>query len=912
MGKKNFTNLAETYMYRKSSDKVNFYKYYKNDENSIDDPIFTGFTFDIDELHSPLFFTGESDEYITAETLRSSGGNNTSLADVIENRLTRIYKYNVAGAPDTYEINTLSAKDLISTMENTAGYGLQDKFYIDNVLYGATDYIYMVDKVTTGMYSDDIGAGKVGNGTPDSSVYDTYAEALDEAVASAYPDLENGYVDEEVGLAAVSNRQEQLNTELDKPAVQNEHAANLNAYNTLEEQYNDAFKGEDGVSLDDMEKNLKEKESKSNEEWNEALSKLGDIQEKARKNLERLRSFSGDEANNTEIEQNYLDFGEFFGNSGTISCSTIDIKTTTTEQNQNYEKWKNDVTDEEYTTSSDKFNKIWEILNAQLCGYDVKDGVKEEISNLKSQVKAKQIQLYGTDDNGNPCTQFNPSENSLLGRKNAAENTLNNDKYSQLSNEIQTLDGTRENIKDTLEYKKITENMTVTRKLLPELPTIDIDNATDEQIAAYQMETAKIRNTRQKYEVPQTVYDMLGFISGMKKLTREYPYVMQQVTGLDEAYKKYFNTKEPYQGSGDDKITISCYESLDLRVSSMFNKYFNAVYDHQYKRERVPVNLRRFECSIFVHDIRNFRHSLGLTKKFKEYKYGDNAISKIVEIALNYFSAVEFKFYDCEIVPEETGSIFDNVSDETGGEMKKTNFTFTYGNCVINFLPFADLQKYYQKNYTVIRENLDIPGMKDVEARLQGKAVTQSELSDKQKTPTPIYTSKDLGTTYPDDYELYRQYKEEMSSADSGDFRRWFDKSPLGNVTNNDYRDYIRHDSSVAVDDFYKTSIVNNFAMNSVVNKNKELTQMDDALRKIIVGISASTGIPAKGVADALNIGDIYEYINKNEMTALPALKEIGNVMNSKVVDVKTMEYIGKVIRTDPEELDIIKDLGKV
>ena len=34
-------------------------------------------------------------------------------------------------------------------------------------------------------------------------------------------------------------------------------------------------------------------------------------------------------------------------------------------------------------------------------------------------------------------------------------------------------------------------------------------------------------------------------------------------------------------------------------------------------------------------------------------------VEDIVNFAINYVSAIEFKFYDCEVVPEETGNIFD-------------------------------------------------------------------------------------------------------------------------------------------------------------------------------------------------------------------------------------------------------------
>jgi hypothetical protein len=114
----------------------------------------------------------------------------------------------------------------------------------------------------------------------------------------------------------------------------------------------------------------------------------------------------------------------------------------------------------------------------------------------------------------------------------------------------------------------------------------------------------------------------------------------------------------------------------------MFNRYFNAVYDRQYRRERVPVNLRRFNCSVYVHDVRNF------VSKMRQI---DN---RILELTDMYYSVIEFKFYDCEIVPEETGNIFNDISNEAPSEMKKTNFTFTYGNCVVNFIPNKRIASY--------------------------------------------------------------------------------------------------------------------------------------------------------------------------------------------------------------------------
>jgi hypothetical protein len=185
----------------------------------------------------------------------------------------------------------------------------------------------------------------------------------------------------------------------------------------------------------------------------------------------------------------------------------------------------------------------------------------------------------------------------------------------------------------------------------------------------------------------QTVLDMLGFISGMKKMIMGFPYIIQGITGLDTAYNKHYGIKDPYLGSGEDKITLTCLESLDLRVSSMFNRYFNAVYDRQYRRERVPLNLRRFNCSVYVHDVRNFVSISRLNPDGSQ----KTSYNRLLELTDMYYSVIEFRFFDCEIVPEETGNIFDNISNEAPSEMKKTNFTFTYGNCVVNFVPQSEV-----------------------------------------------------------------------------------------------------------------------------------------------------------------------------------------------------------------------------
>lgn len=201
--------------------------------------------------------------------------------------------------------------------------------------------------------------------------------------------------------------------------------------------------------------------------------------------------------------------------------------------------------------------------------------------------------------------------------------------------------------------------------------------------------------------IPQSALNMVYFQNGFNEIITNHPYIFQTVEGLDAAYNKYFDvSKTPYMGSGEDKIKITCLESVDLKVSGLFNRYLNAAYDRQYRRERLPINMRRFNCSIIVHDIRNYMNLKTETGRLLYYilmKRGsgvadsfENEWSNLVERAIGHLSAVEFNFFDCEIDPEETGNIFTSVSNKEPDEVA-TTFSFKYGNCIVNYLTYSDL-----------------------------------------------------------------------------------------------------------------------------------------------------------------------------------------------------------------------------
>lgn len=983
-------------------DKTSIQKYYANSKNGIEDPIFTGFTFAIDTLHSPLFFIPDTYED-AAETLvfpsRISASDN-SLARKIEDNLKYINQFAITANPDTYEINTINVKDSFGSNNlRRPGYGLFDTFDIDNVKYGATDYIYMVDKVTDGIYANETGVSDIGNGTPTTSIYKQYSDILagvDPTTLATQNELNNkvspiknidiffnlnesdiradqesivatviktmndnpdcsvllgGYADAGTGNPSSNMKLSQERVETIERTLLNggisgsrirtmylgdtvqplsgpmnrvvrcvfdgdittestlelKIANEANSMITQKPTQGDATEGNEILKEHDK---LKKVATDAEEEFNKlyddpvyqkAIKKLDNINSIIELQMANMRldlddfkrnmksyqeKLNGDSSIKTdEIDATYSKFLNF--------CNYIETKKGNTNYDQQFEyitatvnkfiesdvdKFTSEINElpESRKTSYDEkkepyytsYNKIWAVLKTTLDNIKVSDDANKQIQEMKEKREKINNQLYGTHDDGRLGTEFDPAPNSILKKMNDAKENLNNDAYNTKTHTIHQLQDIRENLANINEYNKYQEGKVNSSRILPTIDNQREGESNDDYINRIEKE----KNSRQTYEVPQTVYDMIGFIQGMKSLTTEYPYVLQTVTGLDEAYKKYFEVKDPYMGSGDGKISINCLEFIDMRVTSMFNKYFNAIYDRKYRRERVPINLRRFQCSIFVHDIRNFSDTLRSSISDPE------DYSMITKIALNSLSTIEFKFFDCEIVPEETGSIFDNVTNLPNNDMRSTNFTFTYGNCVINFLPFEDLRRY-------------VFGLRDVN-EIKPETITNITINNNE------YNGR-YSITNPSGSDL------------AGNFRRWYDRSVLGNVNNNDYRDYIRRDSSVAVDDHFKTTIVNTFAMNSLVNKNKELTEMDDALRRIVVGISASTGIPTSKVTDALNIGFIDPILNERDKAA-PVVKDLGNVTNSKIINTDTTEYIGVVEGETNNSQDVVDDLGNI
>lgn len=762
----------------------------------LEDPLFTSFTFDIDYVTSPLFYTIGYSEY--------GYPNVEGLANNIEEALSGMYA-EYMGNDQGYDILPVFSASILDG--NKLGFGLQQNVYMDMPLYGATEYIYMVDKRNGGANQNDAGYDSNQFLESGSNPNTLNSFKLGASLNSIVNDS-----DKEWAKRKIEQNNEQIDvckSIMDDKEVRDEHEKNFielygvdaNSDGIPDGGLYNKLKNEDQYTITEIvEENGKKVEKqvvyteaqlmdKVNEfkklddefeyfkreivEWaNDTLSgfqKQGLAIYNGNKCVQKILSYDDLDAHDKHNEELKREFGSNYKSkylfedddsylmkfyklycevetydgskpadaynaytgkyypflySNQKDSFLVDATTgdgTNIRHTKIIEKFKDKLKyfdmlkenkDGTYSLDFSIFVYVMEAPEWAYSSYesylswydgdnyknhnfdnfiewtmgfkcDIESAFSEKFTSKKIEENKKSLDkydyaldqircnLYGTDEKGNPCTSANPSPDSPYGEFLAAKEKYENDDYSQAEKSLKLAESGVNQMTSMIGRDEYNQEIK--------------DENYNESV---NKDTQPLEASRSKSIVTaQTVLDMLGFINGMKKMTMQYPYIIQGVSGLDTAYNKHYGIKDPYLGSGDDKITLTCLESLDLRVSSMFNRYFNAVYDRQYRRERVPVNLRRFNCSIYVHDVRNFM------PKDRVDKNGEQIVTynRLLELTDMYYSVIEFRFFDCEIVPEETGNIFNDVSNESPSEMKKTNFTFTYGNCVVNFVPPSEV-----------------------------------------------------------------------------------------------------------------------------------------------------------------------------------------------------------------------------
>lgn len=209
------------------------------------------------------------------------------------------------------------------------------------------------------------------------------------------------------------------------------------------------------------------------------------------------------------------------------------------------------------------------------------------------------------------------------------------------------------------------------------------------------------------------------FKTHLKDITINYPWYFQTISGLGEILKRPAEGETIYLK--DKVLTIECLESIDHRMYYLANLYRHFAYDNTWMRNMLPDNKKKFDCVVYVYEIRDLSYIYGIVDKLHKdintssnvntdtgentnpsyQKETDGSVSKesqsktqnnydyVSKLLNQYITFFKFSFQDCTFNFDDFSS-FDTISNNTmTPEQVKFKFSIIPGK----------LQEYIQYGY---------------------------------------------------------------------------------------------------------------------------------------------------------------------------------------------------------------------
>jgi hypothetical protein len=103
---------------------------------------------------------------------------------------------------------------------------------------------------------------------------------------------------------------------------------------------------------------------------------------------------------------------------------------------------------------------------------------------------------------------------------------------------------------------------------------------------------------------PTRVEMLKEFIDRWNQLQYSFQWYFQKIDGIDNLLK--VNPKKGQRIPSDARLTITCLEGLDLKMSYLLNLYKKIAWDDTYQRWILPDMMRYFSLDIYVTEFRTF------------------------------------------------------------------------------------------------------------------------------------------------------------------------------------------------------------------------------------------------------------------------------------------------------------------
>lgn len=150
--------------------------------------------------------------------------------------------------------------------------------------------------------------------------------------------------------------------------------------------------------------------------------------------------------------------------------------------------------------------------------------------------------------------------------------------------------------------------------------------------SAFQYLRSRNEDTRAKY--------LYYFVNGLFEIQKNYPFIFKKVSGLQELEK--FDPKSGQRLKTPAKITVECYESLNLKIRTLMEFYRKAAWDDVYQRWILPENMREFKMIIYVFERRTFQETVKFPNGNDKEKY-KNAFQEYSKLNAD----IPVKAYEC-------------------------------------------------------------------------------------------------------------------------------------------------------------------------------------------------------------------------------------------------------------------------
>jgi len=98
------------------------------------------------------------------------------------------------------------------------------------------------------------------------------------------------------------------------------------------------------------------------------------------------------------------------------------------------------------------------------------------------------------------------------------------------------------------------------------------------------------------------------FIDQFNSLQNDFSWYFQKVEGVADLLK--IDPTKGVRVPDDRRLTITCLEGLDLRMSLLLSLYRKIAWDDKYQRWILPDIMRMFQLKIYIAEFRTFHHAI--------------------------------------------------------------------------------------------------------------------------------------------------------------------------------------------------------------------------------------------------------------------------------------------------------------